>query len=273
MTTTDSGVGIEEDVVLGKAGEGDLLGTIFHPPAGVKSKRTAVIHLYGGQTGNRTQASDVATRLAERGYLGIGCWFRIGPDGPWPMPLEDTKTAIRWARANAARLGIDAEKIALGGYSYGAQVALVAAGTANDPEHEGNGGHPGVSSAVAACMVYYMATPRPENFGGGVSFDGLRYLSPSFPPTILIHSTIDGLTPFYNSVNFFQALREKGVPAELHLFEGLSHVFDRHPEFAAACAELDDLFLDRHVADPREYPAFVAGRRAPINTPAPEAPR
>jgi acetyl esterase/lipase len=59
----------------------------------------------------------------------------------------------------------------------------------------------------------------------------------------------------------FNKLRETGVPVELHLYDGLSHVFDRHPEFAAPTAELCALFLDRHVVNPRTYPPFESGAR------------
>jgi hypothetical protein len=39
------------------------------------------------------------------------------------------------------------------------------------------------------------------------------------------------------------------------------HAFDRHEEFGAACAVFGDLFLDRHVVNPREYPPFQSGER------------
>jgi hypothetical protein len=55
---------------------------------------------------------------------------------------------------------------------------------------------------------------------------------------------------------FLQKLRDAGVPSELHTFSGIPNEFDQHPEFAQACAELIDIFLDRHVLNPRTYPSF-----------------
>jgi hypothetical protein len=45
----------------------------------------------------------------------------------------------------------------------------------------------------------------------------------------------------------------------LHTFAGVPHEFDEHPEFAEACAQLIDFFLDRHVLHPRTYPPFQPG--------------
>jgi len=49
------------------------------------------------------------------------------------------------------------------------------------------------------------------------------------------------------------------VPVEFHGFEGVPHVFDSNPEFAVLAAQLADLFMDRHVVNPRTYPPFQAG--------------
>ena len=65
-----------------------------------------------------------------------------------------------------------------------------------------------------------------------------------------------------NSQSLFQQLRAAKVPTELHVFEGVPHAFDSHPEFAEACAALVDLFLDRKVLHPRTYPPFGAGSGA-----------
>jgi acetyl esterase/lipase len=68
------------------------------------------------------------------------------------------KAAIRWTRANAAKLGIDADKVAVAGYSAGGLMALAAAGTADRKDLEGNSGTPGVSSKIAGCLSYFAAT-------------------------------------------------------------------------------------------------------------------
>ena len=68
MSATPGSVSIESDVVFGSAGDLELKGDIYHPPAAL-NKRTAVIHVYGGgfERGNRVQAGDAAHKFAERG--------------------------------------------------------------------------------------------------------------------------------------------------------------------------------------------------------------
>jgi hypothetical protein len=46
---------------------------------------------------------------------------------------------------------------------------------------------------------------------------------------------------------------------ELHVIEGVTHIFDRHGDLADASARRLDLFLDRHVVNPRTYPSTEPG--------------
>ncbi len=277
---TQNGVSVEKDVVFGRGGDVDLLCDVYSPPAGV-SKRTAIIHLHGGgfQRGSKDNGCQLAAPLAERGYVSLACDYRLAPQSKWPAPVEDVKTAIRWARANANRLGIDASKIVLAGYSAGGHLALTATGTANRPEFEGTGGSAGVGSEVAACLALYSVAELPRDADGnhplmpaGSDDEAFRraasinYIQPGFPPTLLFHATTDTTIPFETSMRFFEALRKANALAEMHIFEGLSHVFDRHPEFAASMAEISDLFLDRHVVDPRTYPPFGPQAIAAVTT-------
>ena len=62
--------------------------------------------------------------FAGLGYVSIASQYRLTGQGRWPAQIEDVKAAIRWTRANAARLNIDADKIAIAGYSAGGLMAL-----------------------------------------------------------------------------------------------------------------------------------------------------
>ena len=94
------------------------------------------------------------------GYVSIGVQYRLSGQAKWPAQIEDVKAAIRWTRANASRLGIDADRIAVAGYSAGGFLALTAAGTADKKEFEGNGGNVGVSTKLAGCVAFFASTSR-----------------------------------------------------------------------------------------------------------------
>ena len=83
------------------------------------------------------------------GYVSIASQYRLTGQGRWPAQIEDVKAAIRWTRANATRLNIDADKIAAAGYSAGGLMALFAAATQDRKEFDGNGGNAGVSTKVS----------------------------------------------------------------------------------------------------------------------------
>ena len=67
--------------------------------------------------------------------------------------------------------------------------------------------------------------------------------------------------PIESSVRFYNKLREAGVPTEFHAIDGLPHVFDQHAELGEAAANFADLFIDRHVINPRTYPPFTPSAR------------
>jgi acetyl esterase/lipase len=271
-SNVDTAVRVEKDIVFGRGGDIDLRLDIYYPSI-EQTKRTAVVQLHGGgfTRGAKENIAANCRAFAERGYVAIASQYRLVDHGHWPAQIEDVKAAIRWTRANLDRLGVDGDKIAVAGYSAGATLALIAAG-GNDAGLEGNGGNASVSSGVAACLAFYppdVIRPGHQLMAPNASDEAYRQASPityaraGAAPTSLFHATSDTNIPFEASTHLFEAFREAGVPVEMHIFDGLSHVFDRHPEFAAPAIEICDLFLDRHVVEPRVYPPFAPGAARP----------
>src|SRR5437868_1967367 len=150
---------VDKDIVFGKGGDIDLLLDVYHPRQGVTPKRMAIIHLFGGGfTGGSKNAGYIVNdvrALGRLGYTNVSANYRLQAHGLWPAQIHDTKAAIRWVRANAAKIGIDADKIAIAGYSAGGMLSLLAAGTNGVAEFEGTGGNAGVSSKVQAGIGVY----------------------------------------------------------------------------------------------------------------------
>jgi acetyl esterase/lipase len=262
----------EKDIVFGKGGDLDLLLDVYRPPEGVTSKRMAIIHLFGGgfRVGNKGAGYIIndAKALGARGYTSISANYRLTSQGLWPAQIHDTKAAIRWTRANANRLGVDSNRIAVAGYSAGGLLALMAAGTNGKADLEGSGGTPGVSSDVNACIgVYPLARASISLFPEGqataqnvAAASPTTYIGATFAPTIFVHGTADNTVPLSSSIDFFNKLNAAGVATALTAIQGADHAFDNGAlDAVEVMAQSIDLFLDRLFVNPRPYPAFGAG--------------
>jgi acetyl esterase/lipase len=236
------GVTVEKDVVFGKGDAMDLRLDIYKPRPGTE-KRAATVHIHGGgfTGGSKDTLNQRILPFAKQGYVAVASQYRLLGQAPWPAMLEDVKAAIRWTRANAARLNIDSARIIIVGYSAGGYLALTAAGTQNKAEMEGSGGNPGAGTGVEACVAFYPAVDS----GPPPSVSPATYISASYAPTLIFHGTADTTVPLTSSQRLFQRLLDGKVPAELHTFEGAEHIFDRDPALASACGSLADLFITR----------------------------
>jgi acetyl esterase/lipase len=265
---------VEKDIAFGKGGSTDLTLDVYQPPAGVTPKRMAIVHVFGGGffTGSKNAGyivNDVKA-LGARGYTNVSANYRLQTQGSWPAQIHDVKAAIRWTRANAARLGVEANRIAVAGYSAGGMLALMAAGTNGKKEFEGDGGNASVSSDVNACIgVYPLASAQiatglfpqgqatPENIAAA---SPTSYISATFAPTIFVHGTKDGTVPVQSSIDFFGKLQALGVPTTMTLIQGADHAFDNNaPDAVELMAASIDLFLDRLLINPKPYPSFGGG--------------
>jgi len=265
---------VEKDIVFGKGGSKDLTLDVYRPPTGVTSKRTAIIHLFGGGffvgSKNAGYIINDAKALGARGYTSVSANYRLQQESLWPAQIHDTKAAIRWTRANAEKLGVEPNRIVIAGYSAGGMLSLMAAGTNGRKEFEGEGGNANVSSDVNACIgVYPLASAQIAAglFGGQdkatpeaiAAASPTSYITKNFAPTIFIHGTHDGTVPVQSSIDFWSKLHALQVPAALTLIEGADHAFDNGAlDAVELMAQSIDLFLDRLLVNPKPYPSFGA---------------
>jgi len=247
-TTDNSTYEYEEAVTFGHGGGRELRCDIYSP--GVANNAPAVLLLYGGgwRMGDRSRMRDAGVALVRRGFVAVAAEYRLTPESPWPAQIHDVKASIRWIRANAARLRIDATKIAVQGYSAGAHLALLAAGTPNLPEFEGDGGNPGVSTDLAAAVgiyppvLFHVGPARASGSTPATALMGdtgdelmarraspIAHVSAAFPPTFLLHGTADKVVPPSASLRMYEALTSAGAHVEMHMYAGLPHGFARLP--------------------------------------------
>jgi acetyl esterase/lipase len=272
MATTTS-VSIQRDVVFGTGGGRELRCNI-HTPSETSVKQTALVFFHGGGfVGGTKDTIDARVgHFANLGYVCIAAEYRLSPEARWPEQIHDAKAALRWTHESAGSLGVKSDRVGIVGFSAGGLLALTCAGTADSAELGGTGGHASAASDVAVCLSYYSSIEIPRAADGehplmqpgadDAMFESARptsYVTSSFAPTILFHGTGDVNIPLGSSLRFFNQLQDAGVPAEFHAIQGVPHAFDRHAELGEACASFADLFIDRHVINPRTYPPFKPG--------------
>ncbi len=263
-------VTIEEGVVFGSGGGRDLNCDVYTPPGDV-SNAPAVLMVHGGswRNGDRTQLRGYGVLIGREGYVCVCTEYRLLDEAPWPAQIHDVKAAIRWMRANSDRLGIDPTRIVIQGNSAGGHLALLAAGTPGSPEFEGDGGNAEQPTDVAAVLAIYPPTDleamqrgEAEPIAASAGFGNaaevaktaspINYVTPDFPPTLLIHGTNDDVVPHSQSVAMYQALEEAGVAVELHTYGNQPHAFDAQPEYGRQTAATMLTFLKRFVKIPKK---------------------
>jgi len=98
----------------------------IHDPAPGRNKPT-LVYLHGG--GWTIFSLDTHDRLmreyAHQGDLAVvGVDYALSPEVRYPVALEQCVATVRWLEAHAAELGLDAQRLALGGDSAGAALSF-----------------------------------------------------------------------------------------------------------------------------------------------------
>ncbi|VGO21284.1 alpha/beta hydrolase [Pontiella sulfatireligans] len=254
-------------------------------PKGQKAgdKRPAIVFFFGGgwNGGSPKQFEKQCAYLASRGMVAMTVEYRVkSRHGVKAVScFSDAKSAIRWVRQNAQRLGIDPNRIAAGGGSAGGHLAG-ALGTisAFDESTEDT-----TISAVPNALVLFNPAlvlapvegyePRdPKKLAGLEKRMGVppQQLSPyhnigsDLPPTIIFHGTADTTVP-YNTVELFtEQAKKKGNAVELVPYEGQGHGFFNYKEtrknpFIDTVKKMDAFLVSLgYLQGPDRVDAFIA---------------
>ena len=115
-----------------QVGETKLFLHVYNPDGHKDSDRKpAIVFFFGGgwNGGTPKQFEPHCQYLSQRGMVAITAEYRVKSRNK-TTPFEcvkDGKSAIRWVRANANKLGVDPSRIAAGGGSAGGHVAAAVA--------------------------------------------------------------------------------------------------------------------------------------------------
>lgn len=256
--TTKHDFGGDVAAEIYKVASGDDLWIYRFDPAGhdlQKDKRPAAVFFFGGgwNGGTVTQFQQHAEYLSARGMVAFVADYRVksrqkvSPDAC----VADGKSAVRWVRTNAARLGVDPDRIAAGGGSAGGHVAATAG--ICDGLDEAEEKDSSVSSKANALLLF---NPVYDNGPNGYGYDRVKKWFPSIspahnitsddPPTIVFLGTKDNLIPVATVEKFDADLKQAGVRCEAHFYKDQPHGFfneSKSPESFLDTVLKTDAFL------------------------------
>ncbi|MFF8606928.1 alpha/beta hydrolase [Streptomyces sp. NPDC015346] len=233
-------------------------------PAGLTGPLPLLYYLHGGAMimGN---AWSVLPRIlrewaAPLELAVVSVEYRLAPGTRYPGPLEDCYAGLVWAARHATELGIDADRIVIGGKSAGGGLAAALALLTRD-----RGGPTPVGQLLLSPMLDDRDTFSRHQMTGLDIWDltshttvwkallGDRYGAADLPPYAAPSRATDlsGLPPAYVDVGSAEMFRDEGVAyanaiwraggrAELHVWPGACHGFDSVAPRAAVSQDARD---------------------------------
>jgi len=214
------------------------------PKHSAKTPVPAIIFYFGGgwRSGSPVQFVEQADWLAARGMVAVLVDYRVlsRHDVPARVCVQDAKSAVRYLRKHAARIGIDPDRIVAAGGSAGGHLA---AAIATLPGHDDPNDDLKISAIPNAMALFNPAlvlAPIP----GALEFDQEKMdelktrmdadpvtmspyhnLKKGVVPTIIFHGTDDPTVPYATVVAFHEKMKSLGNRCELVGYKGAKHGF------------------------------------------------
>jgi acetyl esterase/lipase len=219
--------------------EADVPVRIYRP----HEAQGAVIWLHGGGfvMGDIDSDDPWAIRLAAgSGATVISVGYRLAPENPFPAALDDAYAVLVWTVEHAAELGLDPERIAVGGHSAGGGLAAALALRARDEQGPSIRfqllNEPGLDDRqeswsarnftdtpwlyrdkVTAMWRYYLGSAPASPHAAPARADDLSGLPPAYIATAEFDPVRD------EGIDYAQRLLRAGVSVDLHQWPGTFH--------------------------------------------------
>lgn len=203
----------------------------------------AIVWLHGGGfvMGDLDTEHPWAARVADgSGAVVVSVGYRRAPEHRFPAALDDAYAALIWTAGHAAGLGIDPERIAVGGHAAGAGLAAAVAMLARDrqgppiryqllnqPELDDRQETWSARNftdtpfmtrdKVTASWRHYLGSATASPYAAPARADDLSGLPPAYISCAEFDPNRD------EAIGYAQRLLQAGVPVELHQWPGTFH--------------------------------------------------
>ncbi len=230
--------------------DGNMMPTTIFRKKGVTGPAPCIVHCHGGGMiiGDRfTGSGSYLDWVNDFGAIVVTSEYRLAPEHPHPAPSEDCYAALLWTAEHAEELGVDMDRLVIGGASAGGGLAAAVALMARDRKGP---------KLAAQILIYPMLDDRNDtvsshqidgegvwdrtsNDTGWTALLGDQRGGPDVSPYAAPARATDlsGLPPTYLDATSCEVFRDEiveyatriwqaGGDAELHVWPGGCHGFD-----------------------------------------------
>jgi acetyl esterase/lipase len=217
--------GMDSDITqLGNVSEPSL--TVYHPSSDNRNGTCVLICPGGGYTtlSMKHEGTQVAEWLNSLGVTAVVLKYRVpAPKGEPPQlrPLLDAQRAMSLIRKHAKDWGVDSQRVGVLGFSAGGHLAawLLCEGDRRAQ------GYPAVENELPCRPDFGVLVYSSNLAGAGPKREQPTIRTQEKPGPVFFVIAADDKSGPEGSIEFFLALRNAGVPGELHVFQQGGHGF------------------------------------------------
>jgi acetyl esterase len=222
---------------------GGVPSRLYRPNADKNLGLLVFYHGGGWVIGGLDSHDSVCRSLANRmGHAVLSVDYRLAPENPFPAAVEDAMCSLRWAYENADELGINPDRIAVGGDSAGGNLAAIVSQqrpvplvfqmliypatdmTASFPSHVENAGGPVLTrQAMEWFTNHYMPASADKKDPLASPHFSPDSLLKGAPPALIITAELDPLRD--EGEEYGRRLIANGVTASVVRYNGMFHSF------------------------------------------------
>lgn len=196
-------------------------------PAACVDNRPTLVWFHGGgflsgapYHKGESDADWLCKEFAMRGYKAVSIDYRLyrqqsGISGAYVAAAQDARAALGFLKRFGALIGINPNKLIIGGHSAGATTALLG----QVGNFEGANGQPGYTGSISRAACTFLIAPVTTLYGLDCTLDPAlkgNILSGLLNGAYIMHGDLDSDSPIANGTNIYSAWQQNAaVPATL----------------------------------------------------------
>lgn len=212
---------------------------IYLPEGRTTSNTKALILIHGGawMSGDKSEmtgtVNSLKATLPDYAFFNINYRLAYSGGNLWPTQLDDVNAAVSFIISHADHYKFNSNKMAIGGASAGAHLALLKAYNSNNSNIKAvidmfgptdmKDLYNSSTSNTQFVLSFFMSGTPTSNAAAYNSASPLFLVNSSAVPTIILHGTADNIVPIHQSDSLNNRLSIAGVAKEYYQYPGEVH--------------------------------------------------